>query len=190
MTMSDAHNPSPGGPTWSAERARMPGSAEPTTKPDATQVADAAPATVATGDDHAEAPSWTPLFRDFELIGAMISHYAAARTDALLVRARGLMIRVAISVVALLLVMTTLVGAVVLGLLGLAGGLAAVAGGRMWVGQLVVGLSVCTVVGAVGLAATKTAARRGRQQLRDKYGRRREALQQRFGIRIGGQLPE
>ena len=133
---------------------------------------------------------WQPLLRDIELLRELFSHYSAARADLIRARVRGVVARIVGLVIVGLVLATILIAAVVLTLSGLAHALAAAAGDRLWVGQLVVGAGILLLMGGVCLTAGRLSSRRNLQQLREKYEQRRESQRQRFGTDAsGGQLP-
>jgi hypothetical protein len=138
------------------------------------------------------APPWQSLVRDVELLRELFSHYSAARADLVRARVRGVVVKAVALLVAVGVMATVLITAVVLTLSGLARALGAAAGDRLWVGQLGVGGGILLLVVAAGVVMAKVSARRNLELLKEKYEHRRESQRQRFGSDNAcrdGQLP-
>ncbi|MGD9647599.1 MAG: hypothetical protein AB7U73_17935 [Pirellulales bacterium] len=112
---------------------------------------------------------WKPLLGDFQRLGELFAQYSAARADGVRLRIRRIVLLSLAGVMAALLVTTALVTCLVLALLGAAHGLAALAGGRLWVGELGVGAGLLLSTGVLLIVVARAVARRNRQHLREKY---------------------
>src|SRR3954471_5706635 len=113
---------------------------------------------------------------------AYAQEYIAAKIDLAKLSVRNIAIFAALAIVGLIAAGATLVIALVMLFAGLAGAIAALAGGRMWVGNLVMGLLVLGVfVGGaiIGLGIVKKAFLKStvkkyeltQKQQRDTFGR-------------------
>ena len=118
----------------------------------------------------------------FAELRAYAQQYFSAQSDLAKLKARNIAIFAGLGVVGLIVASATLVIALVMTLSGIAGAIAALAGGRMWVGNLVIGLLILGIFvgGAIfGLGLVKKASlkstmkkyERTQKQQRDTFGR-------------------
>lgn len=110
-----------------------------------------------------------------------VSFYIATKTDALKLTVRKAIFFAVVGILALLVAAGAVVTAVVMLLSGLARGLGAALGGRLWAGDLIVGFGVLAIiaVGAwIGASAMTGASRR---RTVEKYESRKRDQRTRFG---------
>jgi ABC-type multidrug transport system fused ATPase/permease subunit len=122
-----------------------------------------------------------PLLKNLAALAEYFSYYLAVRADGLRLRVRRAVAWAIVAVIALLTACTALAVAVVLLLAGMANGLAALCGGRLWAGQLLVGFIVLFGAGlaiAIGSARQIQASLR---QTKDKYEQWQSKQRAKFG---------
>src|SRR3954447_10306840 len=113
---------------------------------------------------------------------AYAQQYFAAQSDLAKLKARNIGIFAAMGVIGLIVASATLVIALVMTLYGIAGAIAALAGGRMWVGNLVIGLLILGIFvgGAIfGLGLVKKASLKATMK---KYERTQKQQRDTFGV--------
>lgn len=112
---------------------------------------------------------------------AYVRQQWAARTDRVLLGVRRLIAMAVVGAVALLALAAWVVGAIVLLLAGLTGGLATVLHGRLWLAGIIVGTSAIVLVGlavAVFYGAWHAASKR---RIHKKYEKARREQERQFG---------
>ena len=118
----------------------------------------------------------------FAELRAYAQHFAAAKVDLAKFTAKKIAILAALGIIGVLVLCTTVVIALVMLLSGLAGAIGSGLGGRMWAGNLIVGGIVVGAVGAsafAGLGMLKRSSMKStvkkyelaEQQQRDSFGR-------------------
>jgi hypothetical protein len=108
-------------------------------------------------------------------------YYLAARVDGVKASVRRIAALAIVGVLAAVVLLSALAASTVLVITGMARGLAVLAGGRVWLGELAVGgaiLVLFTIAVAGGLRLWSASQRRKTQQ---KYERRRNEQRARFG---------
>ena len=130
------------------------------------------------------------LLQQFEALRAYASHFVSAKVDGLMLSARQLAVWAVVGVVGLIALAGLVVTAIVLFLGGAAGGLGRLFGGRLWLGQLVVGGGLLVLLTLSLLIGVRTWQRRSRQQKVQQYDERQ--LQQRaaFGRSVADRATE
>jgi hypothetical protein len=117
-------------------------------------------------------------------LGEYISYYFAAKADSFKLSMRNAMLMAVVGVGALLALGATVITAIVLLLVGLAQAIAALLGGRMWAGNLIVALLVLILIGGgtfAGLAMLKKASR---ERTVKKYESRQDKQRTDFGANV------
>lgn len=122
-----------------------------------------------------------PLRRYLAELQDYLSYYLAARTDAVKLQVRTLLIYAALGVVGGLVGVAALIAAVVLALSGTANGLAELLGGRLWAGQLITGATVLVITAAAIFFAMRSITGGSRKKTVKKYENWRGNQQAQFG---------
>ena len=130
------------------------------------------------------------LLQQLEELQEYSTHFVSAKVDGLMLSARQLLIWAVLGIVGLLALAGLVVTAIVLCLGGAAGGLGSLLGGRLWLGQLVVGGGLLVLLTLSILIGVRTWQRRSRQQKVQQYDERQ--LQQRtaFGRSVADRATE
>jgi membrane protein implicated in regulation of membrane protease activity len=130
------------------------------------------------------------LLRQIEELRAYATHFVSAKVDAVMLSARQLLVWAVLGIVGLMALAGLVVTSVVLFLSGAAGGLGRLFGGRLWLGQLVVGVGFLVLLTLSILIGVRTWQRRSRQQKVQQYDERQ--LQQRaaFGHSVADRATE
>jgi hypothetical protein len=134
-----------------------------------------AAATTANDESETPPPPADSFRQAMEQVGELkeyASHFLAAKIDGVKLSARKAAIYGALGVIALLAASTMLVTAVVLLLYGLAQAIAALLGGRMWAGNLIVGILVLSVTGVGAWLFVRRIFNASRKATVDRYERR------------------
>jgi len=130
------------------------------------------------------------LIQQLEELRAYGTHFVSAKVDGFIVSARQLLVWAGLGMVGLMGLAGLVVTAIVLFLDGAATGLGLLFGGRLWLGQLVIGGGVLVLLTLSILLATRTWRHRARQQKVQQYDERQ--LQQRttFGRSVADRARE
>lgn len=124
---------------------------------------------------------FAPLMAHLRELSEYASYYFAARTDLVKAKVRKLAFLAVAGLVAALAGATMLVVALVLILIGIAGGLGELMGNRPWAGSLATGIVVAAIVfGSLRLLLPQWLVN-SRRQMKDKYDRRRQSQRTQFG---------
>lgn len=121
------------------------------------------------------------LLQQLEELQAYASHFVSAKVDGLMLSARQLLVWAVLGIVGLLALAGLVVTAIVLCLGGAAGGLGSLFGGRLWLGQLVVGGGLLILLTLGILIGVRTWQRRARQQKVQQYDERQRQQRIAFG---------
>jgi hypothetical protein len=124
-----------------------------------------------------------PLVANLVEIQEYLSLYITARADLIKASGRRVLVAATIGIAAGALAVTVLVVSAALLLNGCASAIAVIAGGRLWVGQLVVGGGVIIAICGIGAASTYLWLRSVRQATRRKYEHRHQEQRAKFGRR-------
>jgi hypothetical protein len=114
-------------------------------------------------------------------VTAYAAQYAAAKVDRWKLTARSLVIYAILGVVALLVGLVVVIVATSLLVMGLAQAIAAVLGGRMWAGNLIVGGGILLLLGAGTWLGLKMYNRSSRRKTVERYEQRLKHQRQSFG---------
>jgi hypothetical protein len=130
------------------------------------------------------------LLQQIEELRAYSTHFVSAKVDGLMLSARQLLVWAVLGIVGLIALAGLVVTSIVLFLDGAAGGLGRLFGGRLWLGQLVVGGGLLVLLTLSILIGVRTWQRRSRQQKVQQYDERQ--LQQRaaFGHSVADRATE
>jgi hypothetical protein len=112
-----------------------------------------------------------PLLEHLAALRGHVDHYVQATADSLRLTARQIVVRIALGCLASTVGIAALVTATVLVLNGAAGGIAAALNGRMWAGQLIVGLSLLLLVAVACWLGVRQLTKTSRSKTIDKYER-------------------
>lgn len=124
---------------------------------------------------------FAPLMAHLREFSEYASYYFAARSDLVKAKVRKIALLIVAGIVAAVAGATMLIVALVLVLVGIAGGLGELMGNRPWAGSLATGAVVAAVVfGSLRLLLPQWLAN-SRRQVKDKYDRRRQSQRTRFG---------
>jgi hypothetical protein len=113
------------------------------------------------------------------------SYYVAVRADQLRLKVRQVAVGVALGAMGALAGASVIIASVVLLLVGIAGGLGELFGGRPWLGSLVTGLSVLVVVTIAGTLMVRGITMNSLQRTVQRYVERRHQQRRRFGEDVG-----
>jgi hypothetical protein len=114
-------------------------------------------------------------------VRAYAAHYAAVRVDQARLAARKALMLAVVGLIGAIAAITMTITAVIYLLAGGARGIAALAGGHLWVGYLVVGVLVLGLLGGAltfGMARLKQAGQRNAAR---RYDKRKREQRERFG---------
>jgi len=151
-------------------------------RPREEQRAESSSARTGTDSAHGSAAElFAPLVAHFRELLEYASYYFSARADLVKSKVRRLALYAAVGLIAALAGATVLVVALVMMLVGVAGGLAELMGNRPWAGNLATGALIAAVVfGSLRLLMPQWLVN-SRRQTKDKYDRRRQTQRARFG---------
>ncbi len=110
-----------------------------------------------------------------------LGHYIRARLDLGKLALRNGLIKAAAGAVGLLVGVAIVATAAVLLTAGIAGGLGAMVGGRLWLGQLITGVLILGLVAAGGARAARSIRESSRKRRLREYARRKRRQRARFG---------
>ena len=130
------------------------------------------------------------LLQQLEELQAYCTHFVSAKVDGLMLSARQLLIWAVLGIVGLLALAGLVVTAIVLCLDGAAGGLGSLLGGRLWLGQLVVGGGLLILLTLSILIGVRTWQRRARQQKVQQYDERQRQQRAAFGHSVADRATE
>ena len=130
------------------------------------------------------------LLQQLEELRAYSTHFVSAKVDGFISSARQLLVWAVLGVVGLVALAGLVVTTIVLFLSGAAAGLGLLFGGRLWLGQLVVGGGLLALLTLSILIGLRTWQRRSRQHKVQQYDERQ--LQQRaaFGRSVADRATE
>jgi membrane protein implicated in regulation of membrane protease activity len=130
------------------------------------------------------------LQQQIEELRAYFTHFVSAKVDSFVLSGRQLAIWSALGVLGLTALLGLIITAIVLLLDGIATGLGLLFGGRLWLGQIVVGGGLLILLTLTILIGVRTWQHRSRQQKVQQYDERQ--LQQRaaFGHSVADRATE
>lgn len=124
---------------------------------------------------------FAPLMLHFQELLEYVSYYLSAQSDLVRAKVRRLALYTVLGIIGAIAVATTLVVAVVLVLVGIAGGLGELFANRPWAGSLATGCILLAVAfGSLKLVLPQWVAQ-SRRKVKEKYDRRRQTQRARFG---------
>jgi hypothetical protein len=124
---------------------------------------------------------FAPLMAHLRELSEYASYYFAARSDLVKAKVRKIALYIVAGLIAAVAGATLLIVALVLVLVGIAGGLGELMGNRPWAGSLATGAIVAAIVfGSLTLLLPQWLVN-SRRQVKDKYDRRRQSQRTRFG---------
>jgi len=124
------------------------------------------------------------LQQQFGELSAYASHFVSAKLDAFKLSGRNVAIWAVLGVFAGVVLITMIVVAVVLFLLGCAAGLGVALGGMPWLGQIVVGLGLLVLFAVVVLIGWRRMQRQSRTEKVQAYAERQRQQRVQFGHNI------
>ena len=119
-----------------------------------------------------------------------ISYYFSAKFDGVKVSVRNLGIYAAVGVIGLIAASALVTTAVVFVCIGIAGGLSALFGDRLWQGTLVAGLLVLALLGAGVWFGISRMTRSSRERTVRKYAARQQQQRAKFGHDVNERADE
>ena len=122
-----------------------------------------------------------PLFVQLNELYEFASYYLSARADLVRAHARRVVVRVLLGVIAAIVALCSVAAAVIFVLMGIAGGLAQLFGGRQWAGNLTTGALLLALAGVALWIVVPRALTAARRRMQDKYAHRRQAQRAAFG---------
>jgi hypothetical protein len=136
-----------------------------------------------TSSDQQSAPPdpWAPLLLQVDELREYFSYYLGARTDLFRARVRRLVTLTLFIFVAAVATATFAATAAALVLVGLGAGLGELLGGRIWLGNFIIGASVLIVTALGGLGATRWLNNSSRLKTIRSYAQKREHQRREFG---------
>lgn len=117
-------------------------------------------------------------------LSAFASHYVSAKMDGLKLSGRNIAIWAMMGALAGIILISMIVVAVVLLLMGCAAGLGAVLGGTPWLGQIAVGLGLLVLFAIAILIGTRRIQRQSRAQKVQDYDERQRQQRIQFGHNV------
>lgn len=133
------------------------------------------------GADPADVNPVDALIKQLAELRAYAQLYLEARADQVKVALRNGLILAALAIVALVSLATALVVAVALALVGVARGLGALLGDRLWAGELITGALVMAAAGGAAYFGIRSVTKTSKRKITEKYERRRQDLRKQFG---------
>ncbi len=130
------------------------------------------------------------LLQQSEALRAYFTHFVNAKVDSFLLSARQLAIWIALGVVGLLALAGLIVTAIVLLVGGAAAGLALLFGGRLWLGQVVMGGGLLVLLPLSILIGVRIWQHRSRQQKVQQYDERQLEQHAAFGHSVADRATE
>jgi membrane protein implicated in regulation of membrane protease activity len=142
-------------------------------------------------DQRGPAAHFKAAQRRFDELKEYVSYLIAAKIDAYKLMMLNAAVYGALGVIGLLAGAALVVTAVALTCIGVAEGLAALFGGRPWLGNLVTGVLLLGAVATAALVGLKFLSRQSRQRTLKKYAARQQQQRARFGedVEQAGQNP-
>jgi hypothetical protein len=132
-------------------------------------------------DDQSPAHAFADAKERLAEVAEHISYLLAAKVDGAKASLRNIVVMAAIGVIGLIALCALVTSAVVLVCAGLAGGLSALFGERLWQGMLVAGLAILTLLGIGVWLGVSRVNRGARQRTVQKYAARQQQQRARFG---------
>jgi len=135
----------------------------------------------------AHAPPKTPaeVFDDLKLriaeVREYVAYFVAVKADAIKLVVRTTVVYAAMGIIALLAVVAAVVTAVVMLLTGAAQAIGSALGGRMWLGDLIVGAGLLALLAIGVYIGVSSLTRSSRKNTVNKYESRQRAQQSQFG---------
>jgi len=130
------------------------------------------------------------LLQQFEELRAYATHFVSAKVDGFMLSARQLLVWAVLGIVGLIALVGVVVTSIVLFLGGAAGGLGRLFGGRLWLGQLVVGGGLLLLLTLGILIGVRTWQRRTLQQKVQQYDERQRQQRVAFGHSVADRARE
>ena len=130
------------------------------------------------------------LLQQLEELRAYSTHFVSAKVDGFILSVRQLLVWMVLGIVGLIALAAVVVTAIVLFLGGTAGGLGQLFGGRLWLGQLVVGGGLLLLLTLSILIGVRTWQRRARQQKVQQYDERQRQQRAAFGHSVADRATE
>ena len=130
------------------------------------------------------------LLQQLEELRAYSTHFVSAKVDGFILSVRQLLVWMVLGIVGLIALAAVVVTAIVLCLGGAAGGLGSLLGGRLWLGQLVVGGGLLVLLTLSILIGVRTWQRRARQQKVQQYDERQRQQRAAFGHSVADRATE
>ena len=136
-----------------------------------------------TSQDKQSAPPdpWAPLLLQVDELREYFSYYLGARTDLFRARVRRLVTLALLIFVATVAAAAFAATAVTLVLVGLGTGLGELLGGRIWLGNFIIGAAVLLAIAVGGLAGTRWLNNSSRMKTIRSYAQKREHQRREFG---------
>ncbi len=114
-----------------------------------------------------------PLLRDLAELRLYLTHYLAARSDAMKARLKAAALRAGMVLSATAMAIAFVIVGVIFVALGIAHGLS-VLFGSPWAGELVTGLLLLVAIGSIAWASLRFLRAQSRNRIKREYERRRE----------------
>jgi amino acid transporter len=133
------------------------------------------------GQQSAPPDPWAPLLLQVDELREYFSYYLGARTDLFRARVRRLVTLAILLFVATVATATFAATAAALVLVGLGTGLGELLGGRIWLGNLIIGASILIITALGGLGATRWLNNASRLKTIRSYAQKREHQRREFG---------
>lgn len=130
------------------------------------------------------------LIQQLEALRAYATHFVSAKVDGFIMSARQLLVWAGLGIVGLIGLAGLVITAIVLCLNGAAAGLGLLFGGRLWLGQLVVGGGLLVLLPLSMLLGMRTWQRRARQQKVQQYDERQLQQRNAFGRSVADRARE
>ena len=141
----------------------------------------AAPGNQGSASRPAESDPLRRLLSEFSALREYAAHLAATYVDLTRARARKLVISAILGIAAAIVGLTVAIACAIYTVRGVAGGLAAAVGGRIWLGELLAGVAgLCVLAGLAGIAVRMSAKRRHASAVQ-KYEDRKAGQRARIG---------
>jgi hypothetical protein len=139
--------------------------------------------------DRAASESVEALAKTLRELQSYAANYLAARKDALLAQARGVLVVVVLGIAAGGIALTFLIAAATLALIGSADGLGILFGDRPWAGKLVVGFGTLALFALIVFLGKRYLQSRWLAQTKARYEHRHADQRLQFGRSVADRRP-
>lgn len=141
--------------------------------------------------DRPEPPNpWSPLRENLRELIDYAAYYLSVRADQVRLRVRRIVLAIVFGLMGAVVGTALLVTAAVIFLTGIGEGLGWLLGGRIWLGNLIVGLAVLVLTTLMLVVASRRIIKTSRTRTVEKYATLRQQQRQEHGHDVGSRSKE